>query len=144
MGHHMSTRISEHIRDTRLENHWSAVARNSTATKHSIDFNRTVIYSIHVYRPCIIREATEINKHPHNFNCEDWYRLSKVWLHLFSTKPPTQPPLPQNNHWHPYPCLKLGHKTFLITPFQFIWFPKTSLVTCSPTTWPWNEPFSIT
>jgi hypothetical protein len=91
-GHHISTRITEHIRDTRLENQQSAVAEHSTATRHSIDFDKTeVIANISSYRPRIIRKAIEISKHPHNFNHEDDYRLSKAWLHLFSPKPPTLP-----------------------------------------------------
>jgi hypothetical protein len=48
-------------------------------------------YNISSYHPCIIREAIEISKHPHNFNCEDGYRLSRAWLHLFSPKPLTLP-----------------------------------------------------
>jgi hypothetical protein len=96
-GCHISTRISEYIRDTRLENQWSAVAELSTATEHGIDFDKTeVIANFHSHHPPVISEATEITKHPHNFNCEETYRLSKARLHLFSPKPPTQPPLSLN------------------------------------------------
>jgi hypothetical protein len=85
-GHCIFTRITEHVRHTRLENQKSAVAEHSTATRHGIDFDKTeVIANI----SSIITEAPEIPKHPHNFNCEDGYRLSKAWLHLFSHKPLT-------------------------------------------------------
>jgi hypothetical protein len=40
MGYHISTRILEHIRDTRMENQWSAVTTHSKEIKHSIDFKR--------------------------------------------------------------------------------------------------------
>lgn len=30
------------------------------------------------------QKAAELAKHPHNFNYEHGYRLSKAWLHLFS------------------------------------------------------------
>jgi hypothetical protein len=64
-GCHISTRTSEHIRDTRLENQRSAVAEHSAATKHSIDFNKTeVISNIYTNCTCIIREATSITKNP--------------------------------------------------------------------------------
>jgi hypothetical protein len=39
--HISSTRIMEHIRDTRLENQRPAVAKHSTATDHGIDFDKT-------------------------------------------------------------------------------------------------------
>jgi hypothetical protein len=35
------------------------------------------------FRSCIIREAVEITKCSHNFNCEWGYRLSETCLHLF-------------------------------------------------------------
>jgi hypothetical protein len=64
-----------------------------SATRHGIDFDKTEVSS---YHPCIIREAIEISKHPHNFNPEDGYRLSKARLHLFSSKPQTPPLLSLN------------------------------------------------
>jgi hypothetical protein len=85
MGHHISTRISEQIRHTKLENRHSAVAEHSAATKHIVNFDKTeVISNVHPDGTHIIREVIEITKHPHNFNHEDDYRLSKAWLHLFS------------------------------------------------------------
>jgi hypothetical protein len=66
------------------------VTEYSAGTKHSTDFNRTeAIANIHTYHPHINREATEITKHPDNFNDEDRYRFSKVWLQIF---PPSHAP----------------------------------------------------
>jgi hypothetical protein len=68
-----------------VENQQSVIAKHSTATRHGIDSDKTeVIANISSYRLHIIRE---LSKHPHNLNCEDGYRLSKAWLHLFSSKP---------------------------------------------------------
>lgn len=70
----------------------SAVADHSTTTKHSISFDKMeVTINILNYHPCIIRESVEITRHPHNFNHDDDYRLSKIWLHLFcqTTHPPS-------------------------------------------------------
>jgi hypothetical protein len=106
IGRHISTSISEHVRDSRLEDQWSAVAEHSAVTKHSIDFDRMeIIANICTYHPSIIRESTEITKHPHNFNREDGYRLN--WLHLFpqathSTISSTEQPL----NFPSWPCDK--------------------------------------
>jgi hypothetical protein len=40
-----------------------------------------VIANIRSYHTCIMKEAIEINIHPHKFNHLDSYRISKVWLH---------------------------------------------------------------
>jgi hypothetical protein len=91
-GCHISTRISEHIWDTRLEKQQAVGANHSTTTKQSIDFDKTkVTANIHSYCPHIIRETAEITKYLQNLICnrEDGYRLSNVWLHLF---PPNHPP----------------------------------------------------
>jgi hypothetical protein len=47
--------------------------------------------NIRTYHACIIREATEIIKHPHNFNHEDGYRLSQAGFTCFpqATHPTT-------------------------------------------------------
>jgi hypothetical protein len=58
---------------------------------YNFNFDKTEVIANSSYCPCIIREAIEIFEHPHNFNCEDGYRLSKAWLHLFSPKPLTLP-----------------------------------------------------
>jgi hypothetical protein len=55
-GHSILTRISEYIRNTRLENQQSAVAKHSTETKHSTDFDRReVVANIRTYHPYIIK-----------------------------------------------------------------------------------------
>jgi hypothetical protein len=67
MGCHISTRILEHIRDTRMENQQSVSAEHSAETKHNTDFNRTeVTANIWTHHPHNIREAIEITKYPHN------------------------------------------------------------------------------
>jgi hypothetical protein len=50
-----------------------------------------------VYCSCIIIiiiiiETIEIHKYTQNFDKEDRIRLSKPWLHLFPSTPPTHPP----------------------------------------------------
>jgi hypothetical protein len=71
------------------------VAKHSTVTRYSIDFDKTeAIANISSYCPHIIREAVEIFKHPHSFNHKDGYRLSRAWLYLFFPKP-LIPPGPQ-------------------------------------------------
>jgi hypothetical protein len=60
-GHSIPTRLSERIRNTRLENQQSAVAKHSTEKKHSTDFDRReIVANIQTYHPCIIKETTEI------------------------------------------------------------------------------------
>jgi hypothetical protein len=38
------------------------------------------------YYLCIVREATEVVKHPGNINREDKYSLSKIWSGLHRTQ----------------------------------------------------------
>lgn len=73
IGCHISIRIMEHVRDTRLESQRSVVAGLLTATRHSIDFDKTeVAANVSSYCPCITR-------------------VSKAWLHLFIPKWLTPP-----------------------------------------------------
>lgn len=59
IGCHISTRISEHIRDTRLENQKSSVAEYSAAVKHSISFDKTeIIASIYSYQTFLLIPKT--------------------------------------------------------------------------------------
>jgi hypothetical protein len=68
--HHISTRSSEHIRDTRLRHQQSAVAEHSIETKHGIEYNKAkVTANIHKYCPRIMREAIQIIKHPLKITC---------------------------------------------------------------------------
>jgi hypothetical protein len=65
-GLHTFTRTTELIRYTRLENQQSAIAKQSTATRHNTEFDKTeVIANISSYHPRIIRKAVEISMHPH-------------------------------------------------------------------------------
>jgi hypothetical protein len=87
-SHHI-TRISEQIRDTRLENQQPAVPKHSTVTKHSTDFDKTeVTANIHSYCPRIIREAIEITKHPITLNVKTVTDYAKPGFTCF----------PQANH----------------------------------------------
>jgi hypothetical protein len=68
-GQHISTRTSEHFTDTRLQNQWSVVDKNSTKTKCSVKLNTTeALTNIHTYCPCIISKAIRVVKHPQNLN----------------------------------------------------------------------------
>ena len=58
---------------------------------HSVNFDKAeVIASNHASWRHIIRECTEICKHPHNFNLQDGCRLCKTWLHLCYSTPVAQ------------------------------------------------------
>jgi hypothetical protein len=59
MGHHISTRILEHVRDTRLENQLTAVTEHSATIKHIIDLDITEVRAnIWTYCPHI-KEAKQ-------------------------------------------------------------------------------------
>jgi hypothetical protein len=60
----------------------------STKTEDRINFNKIeVLANTHTYYLIFIREANKIVKHPHNFNCDERYEVSRVWLHLYSANP---------------------------------------------------------
>jgi hypothetical protein len=81
-----SIKISEHIRDTRMENQRSAVAEYPAEMKHSIGFEMAeVIDNIHTYCLRLVREVIEMTEHSRNFKCKDGRRLSKARLELFLT-----------------------------------------------------------
>jgi hypothetical protein len=62
------------------------VAQHSIHQEHRIQFNGTSILSTKTrYMDCIIREAIEIELHPHNMNREEGFCLSKSWKPLICT-----------------------------------------------------------
>jgi hypothetical protein len=86
-GHSIDTRLKEHKRHIHLEYpDKSAVAQRSIHQEHRIQFNSTSILSTKTrYMDRIIREALEIELHPHNMNREDGFCLSKSWKPLICT-----------------------------------------------------------
>jgi hypothetical protein len=55
--------------------------------KHSTEFDGTeTTFNVQIYLSRIVRETTEITKYPHNFNCEEGYKLTEPG---FISPPPT-------------------------------------------------------
>ncbi|XP_054290083.1 uncharacterized protein LOC129005267 [Macrosteles quadrilineatus] len=77
----ISTRLKEHIRQTKQENiEKLAVAEHSFTTKHAIEFDKVKVLAKEPYfYHRKIREAIEIKKHPDNFNKDDSYKLPQSW-----------------------------------------------------------------
>ena len=73
--------LKEHIADTSHNSiSKSPIHEHSHNSKHLVCFDQTkILVSIPFYSSQIIREVLEIEKHPHNFNCEDIYTLSRWW-----------------------------------------------------------------
>jgi hypothetical protein len=91
-GCHISSAISEHIRDTRLGHQWLAIAEHSIETKCGVGSDKSRSHSKYPQMFLHHRRSWE-NKHTGDIDLAAIYRLSKVWNDLFSPPPFNTPGL---------------------------------------------------